>query len=62
MKIVHHARKSHNNVDELSRLLIIYVHAHAYLVATIEVSEKFLDRFKRSLKSNSIFKRIYEKL
>ena len=62
MKIVHRARKSHNNVDELSRLLIIYVHVHAYLVATIKTSEKFLDRLKKSLKSNSIFKKIYEKL
>ena len=62
MKIVHRAKKNHNNVDELSRLLIIYVHAHAYLVTTIETSEKFLDKLKKSLKSNSIFKRIYEKL
>ena len=62
MKIVHRARKSHNNVDELSRLLIIYVHVHAYFVATIKTSEKFLDKLKKSLKSNSIFKRIYEKL
>ena len=62
MKIVHRARKSHNNVDELSRLLIIYVHAHAYLVITIEVSEKFLDKLKKSLKFDSIFKRIYQKL
>ena len=62
MKIVHRVKKSHNNVDELSRLLIIYVHAYTYLVATIKISEKFLDKLKKSLKSNSIFKRIYEKL
>ena len=62
MKIVHRAKKSHNNVDELSRLLIIYVNAHVYLVITIKVSEKFLDKLKKSLKFDSIFKRIYEKL
>ena len=62
MKIVHRARKSHNNVDELSRLLIIYVNAYAYLVVTIEVNEKSLDKFKKFLKFDSIFKRIYEKL
>ena len=62
IKIVHRAKKSHNNVDELSRLLIIYVNAHAYLVVTIEASEKFLDKLKKFLKFDSIFKRIYQKL
>ena len=62
IKIVHRARKSHNNVDELSRLFITYVNAHALFVAIIEISEKFLDKLKNSLKLNSIFKRIYQKL
>ena len=62
IKILHRAKKSHNNVNELSRLLIINVNTHAYLVTIIEVSEKFLDKLKKSLKSNSIFKRIYQKL
>ena len=62
MKIVHRAEKNHNNVDELSRLLIIYMNAHVYLVVTIKANEKFLDKLKKSLKSDSIFKRIYEKL
>ena len=62
INIIHKSEKNHNNVDDLSKILINYVKINFYLMTIINVNENFLKEFKNVLAMNFHFHVIYEKL
>ena len=62
MIIIYKFKKSHNNVDDLSRILINYINVYVYSMITIIASDEFLIKFKNALIIDSHFHQIYEKL
>ena len=55
MTIIHRSEKSHNNVNNLSRILINYIDICAYSVVTITINNEFLIKFKNALIIDSHF-------
>ena len=62
MNIVHKFKKNHNNIDDLSKILINHVKINFYSMTIISVNENFLKKFKNVLAMNFHFHVIYEKL
>ena len=62
MKIIHKFEKSHNNVDDLSRIFINYIDIYVYSIIIIIANDKFLIELKNALIIDFYFYQIYEKL
>jgi len=60
--IVYCLKKSYNNANNLSRLLINYANINCYFVITIVINKEFLYSFLNALKINSYFRKIYKKI
>ena len=61
MNIVHKFEKSHNNVDDLSRIFINYIDVYVYSMITIIANDKFLIELKNALIIDFHFHQIYKK-
>ena len=61
MTIIYRSEKSHNNVDDLSRIFIDYIDICVYSVITIITSNEFLIELKNALIIDLHFHQIYEK-
>ena len=62
MNIIYKLEKSHNNVDDLSRIFINYINAYVYSIIIITANNEFLIEFKNALIIDFHFHQIYEKL
>ena len=62
MNIIHKFKKSHNNVDDLSRIFINYIDIYIYSMIIIIASDEFLIELKNALIIDFHFYQIYEKL
>ena len=60
MKIIHHFKKSHQNVDDLFRLFIYDV--ETYFTIILNANKKFYVFIRNFLSIDSHFNKIYNKL
>ena len=64
MKIIHRAKKNHNNANDFFKIFIeieIY-YVDVYFIVVLNVNQDFQIIIKKTLSSNSHFERIYDKI